>query len=259
MKRLKSLWLRNQIKPLAAWRAMRELLKNPDDTTQVFHIIEALKGDSLGAAVGRLRSSDRGRALLQKKPDIVSKLSDREWLLSLPANSIGRAYYDFVHAEDLSADGLIASSDTSAREDIYRVLSGDEIWLADRLRDIHDLQHVMTGYGRDPVGELSLLSFMNPNPNRGISFIVWIAKWKYLREVPQFDVRPLIREGAQIARQATWMAEIEWEERLAGQLTRSARARVQPPHRYQRLRSKRPNSFLRREAISSSATLRRVL
>ena len=185
MKPLKSLWLRNQIKPLTAWRAMRELLKNPDDTTQVFHIIEALEGNSLGAAVGRLRSSDRGRALLHKKPDIVSKLNDREWLLSLPANSIGRAYYGFVHAEDLSADGLIASSDTSAREDIYRVRSGDEIWLADRLRDIHDLQHVMTGYGRDPVGELSLLSFMKTQtPNRGISFIVWIAKWKYLREVP---------------------------------------------------------------------------
>ena len=92
MKRLKSLWLRNQIKPLAAWRAMRELLKNPDDTTQVFHIIEALKGNSLGAAVGRLRSSDHGRALLQNKPDIVSKLNDRGWLLSLPADSIGRAY-----------------------------------------------------------------------------------------------------------------------------------------------------------------------
>ena len=87
MKRLKTVWLRNQIKPLAAWRGMRELLKNPDDTTQVFHIIEALKGDSLGAAVRRLRSSDRGRALLQKKPDIVSKLNDREWLLSLPAGT----------------------------------------------------------------------------------------------------------------------------------------------------------------------------
>ena len=242
MKRLKSLWLRNQIKPLVAWRAMRELLKNPDDTTQVFHIIEALKGNSLGAAVGRLRSSDRGRALLQKKPDIGSKLNDREWLLSLPANSIGRAYYDFVHAEDLSADGLIASSDTSAREDIYRVLSGDEIWLADRLRDIHDLQHVMTGYGRDPVGELSLLSFMKTQtPNRGISFIVWIAKWKYLREVPQFDVRQLIREGAQIARQATWMAEIEWEERLAEPID-AVRSELgfPPPHRYQRLREQAP-------------------
>ena len=42
MKRLKTMWLRNQIKPLVAWRAMRELLKNPDDTTQVFHIIEAV-------------------------------------------------------------------------------------------------------------------------------------------------------------------------------------------------------------------------
>lgn len=242
MKRLRSLWLRNQIKPLAAWRAMRELLKNPDDTTQVFHIIEALKGDSLGAAVRRLRSSGRGRALLQTKPDIVSKLNDREWLLSLPAGSIGRAYYDFVHAEDLSADGLIASSETGAREEIYRGLSENEIWLADRLRDIHDLQHVMTGYGRDPVGELSLLSFMKTQtPNRGISFIVWIAKWKYLREVPQFDVRPLIGEGAQIAQQAIWMAEVEWEERLAEPID-AVRLELgfQPPRQYQRLREQAP-------------------
>ena len=44
MRSIKALWRRNEIKPLAAWRAMRELLRNPDDTTQVFHIIEALKG-----------------------------------------------------------------------------------------------------------------------------------------------------------------------------------------------------------------------
>ena len=69
-----------------------------------------------------------------------------------------------LYTRESPADGLIASSDTSAREDIYRLLSEDEIWLADRLRDIHDLQHVMTGYGRDPVGELSLLSFMKIKP-----------------------------------------------------------------------------------------------
>ena len=78
LKSVKKIWVRNQIKPLAAWRAMRELLRNPDDTTQVFHIIEALKGDSLGDAVRRLRASSRGRALLQKKPCIVSVLNDRE-------------------------------------------------------------------------------------------------------------------------------------------------------------------------------------
>jgi ubiquinone biosynthesis protein COQ4 len=242
VKRLKTLWLRNQVKPLAAWRAMRELLKNPDDTTQVFHIIEALKGDSLGAAVRRLRSSDRGRALLQKKPDIVSKLNDRKWLLSLPAGSIGRAYYDFVHAENLSADGLIASSETASREALYGGLSDDEAWLADRLRDIHDLQHVMTGYGRDPVGELCLLSFMTTQtPNRGIRFIIWIAKWKYLRDVPQFDVRDLIKEGARIARGAQWMAEIEWERMLAAPLEQVRdELGFESPDRYCRLREQAP-------------------
>ena len=242
IKRLKRIWLRNQIKPIVAWRAMRELLKNPDDTSQVFHIIEALKGDSLGAAVRRLRTIDRGRELLAQKPDIVAKLNDRAWLLSLPAGSVGRAYYDFVHAENLSAEGLIASSETASREEIYHGLSNDEIWLADRLRDIHDLQHVMTGYGRDPVGEIGLLSFMTTQtPNRGINFIIWIAKWKYLREVPQFDVRQLIDEGAAIARGAVWMAEIEWEEKLAQPL-QAVREEMgfAPPARYLRLCEQAP-------------------
>jgi len=110
------------------------------------------------------------------------------------------------------------------------------------LRDIHDLQHVMTGYGRDPVGEIGLLSFMTTQtPNRGISFIIWIAKWKYLREVPQFDVRQLIDEGAAIARGAVWMAEIEWEEKLAQPL-HAVREELgfAPPARYLRLCEQAP-------------------
>ena len=242
LKSLKKSWVRNQIKPLAAWRAMRELLRNPDDTTQVFHIIEALKGDSLGDAVRRLHASSRGQDLLQKKPHIVPALNDKEALLSLPAGSIGRAYYDFVHAENLSADGLIASSETASREALYEGLSDDEAWLADRLRDIHDLQHVMTGYGRDPVGELCLLSFMTTQtPNRGIRFIIWIAKWKYLRDVPQFDVRDLITEGARIARGAEWMAEIEWEQMLAEPLEQVRdELGFESPHRDWRLREQAP-------------------
>ena len=242
MKRLRAMLMRQQIKPVAAMRAMRKLLNDPDDTTQVFHIIEALKGDSLWAAVKRLRASETGRVLLKRKPNIVSKLNDRDALLALPEGSLGRAYYDFVHGESLSADGLIASSETNARAEIYRGLSGDEIWLADRLRDIHDLQHVMTGYGRDPVGELSLLSFMTTQtPNRGINFIVWIAKLKYLREVPQFDVRALIKEGAAIGRSALWMPAIEWEAKLAEPLERlRSEYGFTPPSRYQRLKNQAP-------------------
>jgi ubiquinone biosynthesis protein COQ4 len=243
MKEIKAILARQRVAPLKAWRAMRELMKNPDDTSQVFHIIEALKGDSLGAAVRRLRQSERGRALLLEKPDIVTCLNNREWLRSLPEGSIGRVYYNFVHAENLSADGLIASSETPSRSELYRGLSADEIWLADRLRDIHDLQHVMTGYGRDPVGELSLLSFMTTQtPNRGIRFIVRIGQWKYLREVPQFDIRLLIKEGADIARDAVWMAEINWEQKLAQPLeVVRAELGFKAPLQYQRLREQAPH------------------
>ena len=64
MRRIKALLARQRVEPLRAMGAMRELLKNPDDTTQVFHIIEALKGDSLSAAVRRLRSTEQGRKML---------------------------------------------------------------------------------------------------------------------------------------------------------------------------------------------------
>ena len=105
MKKWTTALMRRRVKPIVAWRAMRRLLADPDDTTQVFNIIEALKGDSLSKATKRLSASDAGRKLLQKKPDIVTKLNDRAWLLSLPAGSVGRTYYDFVHGENLSADG----------------------------------------------------------------------------------------------------------------------------------------------------------
>ena len=104
----------------------------------------------------------------------------------------------------------------------------------------------MTGYGRDPVGEVSLLSFMTTqNPNRGIRFIVWIATLQYLRQVPQFDIRTLIREGAAIARQAHWMPAIDWEEKLPQPLS-AVRAELgfQPPVGYQRLRDQAPQLLL---------------
>ena len=79
-------------------------------------------------------------------------------------------------------------------------------------------------------------------PNRGIRFIVRIGQWKYLREVPQFDIRLLIKEGADIARNAVWMAEINWEQKLAQPLE-GVRAELgfKAPLQYQRLREQAPH------------------
>ena len=85
-----------------------------------------------------------------------------------------------------------------------------------RLRDIHDLQHVVCGYGRDTLGELCLLSFMvTQTPNRGIAFIIFMARRKARRATTLFSVDDCIDEGRRIGEAAKWFAAVNWETRLA--------------------------------------------
>jgi ubiquinone biosynthesis protein COQ4 len=178
-----------------------------------------------------MRSDERGQILLAEQPNIVNALNDREALVALPEGSIGRAYYDFVHAEGLSADGLIASSHQAPR---FEKIGQDQRWLGDRLRDIHDLQHVMTGYGRDTLGELCLLSFMTTQvPSRGIDFIIFMGRTKGQKEQPKLNLKELIGEGRQIGEAADWMLFTRWEDRLHEPLV-SVRAELGfvPPSKY---------------------------
>ncbi len=221
----------NRIKPIQAGLAVSRLLRNPDDTGQVFKILEALKGNSLGLAHKRMQLDLRGQQLLEEQPNIVSVLNDREALLAMPEGSIGRAYYDFVHREGLSADGLIASSEEAPR---FEKMGRNERWLGDRLRDIHDLQHVMTGYGRDTLGELCLLSFMTTQtPSRGIDFIIFMGRTKGQKENPDLDLKSLVREGREIGQSADWMLFTRWEDRLHEPLEKvRAELGFIPPSKY---------------------------
>ena len=50
------------VKPLQALRSVRALIANPDNTGEVFKVIEALKGGSIARAVARMRGSRRRSA-----------------------------------------------------------------------------------------------------------------------------------------------------------------------------------------------------
>lgn len=224
----------NRVRPLVALRAVRALIRNPESTGEVFKVIEALKGGSLGQAVDRMAASVQGRELLQRMPSILERLSDRAALAAMPEGSVGRAYLDFVLEGNLSADGLVEASEEAPRQNLTSWFEPEEIWLADRLRDFHDLQHVLTGYGRDELGELCLLSFMTTQTyNRGISFIVFVGRREYRKALPHIDVDALVQEGRDIARAARWLPEVHWEDRLAEPLA-SLRAELglRAPARY---------------------------
>jgi ubiquinone biosynthesis protein COQ4 len=178
-----------------------------------------------------MSGDERGQRLLDEQPNIVKVLNDRDMLAALPEGSIGKAYYDFVHAEGLSADGLIESSHEAPR---FETIGQNLRWLGDRLRDIHDLQHVMTGYGRDTLGELCLLSFMTTQvPSRGIDFIIFMGRTKGQKEQPGLNLKELIGEGRQIGEAADWMLFTRWEDRLHEPLE-SVRAELgfKPPVKY---------------------------
>ena len=135
----------DRIRPYAAWNSVKRLIADPAKTEEVFIIIDALKGKSVKRAVDRLSHGEEGRALLLEKPSIVNELGNFELYLD---DSLGSIYRKFIHSESISAEELINESEVST---YIKYKTPDERWMGGRLRDIHDLFHVVTRYGRDAV------------------------------------------------------------------------------------------------------------
>src|SRR5262245_11501476 len=117
-----------RIRPLAALRAIRALIKNPDDTALVFDIIEALSGRTRTRVGNRFIATESGRRLLSKRPNLLARLSDRASLLALPPGTLGHTYGEFMSREQISADGLVEASEEWLDHDI----PADRRWFANR-------------------------------------------------------------------------------------------------------------------------------
>lgn len=160
-----------------AWRALRNLIADPERTDQVFEIISALSGDAFDRAYARFRAHADGQRLLQTRPQLLETLADRAALRALPDGSFGRAYARFMDAAQLEPGGLVEADEQAAQRLPPRAPVDPDIEYFDaRLRDMHDLWHVLTGYGRDEAGEAANLAFTYAQvPNLGIGLIVIAA------------------------------------------------------------------------------------
>ena len=203
---------RKRIEPLKAWRAMRALIADHEDTIQVFKVIDALAGDADDRMYRRFASTATGQKILAEKLDLIETLSDSNRLGCLPKGTLGREYHDFMAEEGLTADGLVEASevikDRFNRDANARIFS-------DRMRDSHDLWHVTTGYGRDGLGELAQLAFYYAQTrNRGIGFIVLMGAFTGMKEAPKVGVWKAVREGYRLGKRAKWFPAADWEALL---------------------------------------------
>lgn len=150
--------------PLKAWHHFRILLKDKENTAEVFKIFDALPHKGFLPRVRGLAVSAQGEKLRANEPNLPSMLDDHESLRKFPKGSVAHAYCDFMEREGLSAGGLVEESEKSGRP-VYNDLIQ---WYGFRLRDTHDLMHVLTGYGRDALGEQCVLLFTHgQNPSHG--------------------------------------------------------------------------------------------
>jgi ubiquinone biosynthesis protein COQ4 len=142
---------RTGYKWLIAFRAVRALMRDPNDVEQVFKIVSSLPGRALERMVERLRSTPEGAQLLAHKPTLAV-LRDRQRLAAMPEGSLGRAYLQFMIDENLNAETL-------EEADVSEDHAGELEFAWRYLRDTHDIWHVVTGYQGGMLGEPALQAF----------------------------------------------------------------------------------------------------
>jgi len=198
-------------RPREAWVALKKLLADPEQTEHVFTIVRSLSGKTMLHGFNRFSGTPNGRAILAEKRNLIEVLSDRAWLRTLPANSLGAHYLEFVESENLSADGLVEASmadEMPANASI--ALYGS------RLRDMHDLWHVTTRYGRDVKGEVCLLAFtVAQTRNPGLALIVLAGMLKIARQSRDWRIAKAVMHAFRNGRRAAWLPAANWEALLA--------------------------------------------
>jgi ubiquinone biosynthesis protein COQ4 len=220
--------LPSRIQPIKAFRHFRKLIADKEDTEQVFHIIDCLKTGKAARMAEEFVMSPKGQALFASEYFLPPILDDHEALKKLPAHSVGQAYVRFMQSEGLSAAGLVAESEkfkdkATHFDDLYE-------WYADRQRDTHDLHHVLTGYGRDPLGEQCVLAFnYSQNPALGIAFIAYAGAVEIKRTLrSDAPVLAAVREGQRNGKAALKIAQQDISALLAEPLE-DARRRMNIP------------------------------
>jgi ubiquinone biosynthesis protein COQ4 len=216
--------IETRLRPLTAIRAVLALHADPEDTRQIFVIFRALRGKSGVRLFDRFRASPNGKRILADRISLLAVLSDRAYLSRLPVGSVGRAYLDFIESENLSAEGLVMAS-----EGDDEAVSPEVGLFRKRMRDTHDLTHILTGYGRDALGELCLLAFMNRHSRNLGQLLIIAMSWRRMPKAARGAVREAYRHGGK----ARWFMDLDYEVLLVHPLEEVRRELgILPPARY---------------------------
>lgn len=200
-------------RPLEALKALRKLIEDPTKTEEAFRVVRSLDGPFFGRTFERFRKDPTGARLMASKSSLLAALRDRTALEKCPEGSLGRAYLAFCDREGITPGGLVEASDAVP---MAPGLTEDEKFFIDRMRDSHDLWHVMTGFRTDLGGELAVLTFsLAQSWGPGLSLLVAGGLMETYKsgEIGR-SARKLVRHAWRVGREAKWFPLAPWEEWL---------------------------------------------
>jgi ubiquinone biosynthesis protein COQ4 len=140
--------LKQRLQSLRMVASLAAFLKNPTELTSVFGVARSLQGSPLATQMQRHLLANPQMAelvvtLWRPAPIDLAQLS------ALPVGSLGRTYAEQLQSQGLTPESLIDPSP----------ISSPAQYITHRLRETHDIVHVLTGFGTDGVGELGLQAF----------------------------------------------------------------------------------------------------
>lgn len=198
-----------RLEPFKALRAFRKLVRNKEDTAQVFEIMRALSGRSISRGYNRMLKTMEGGRQAFLRQELAHKLDDPVWLAQFGPGTVGAAYRDFREARGFTAEGLAEEARKAAPlVDAQHPV----IWYSRRIRDVHDIWHVLTGYQTDALGEACVVAFSYAQTrNLGFAFIGWGAASEIRREAPSVPARRAVWQAYRNGRVARWLPALDYE------------------------------------------------
>lgn len=212
----------NPIRPLAALKSFYHLTKNKEDTLSVFEVIRALSGKSLVKQYRRLLNLAEGARQAYLAPELADLFQNDDWLSQFAAGTVGSLYRRFIGLRNLSAYGLADESRRLGEADLDA--AHPIAWFARRQRDVHDVWHVLTGYGTDALGEACVVAFTyGQTGNFSLGFLAVAAALELKRNCPSQPYLRAVYQGWRHGKEAACLMAQDYERLFAEPLVEARR------------------------------------
>lgn len=194
-----------------AGAALGKVMADPNDTENVLELLGVINsGRSALRRTRKFFATPAGKKLYEERRALDSQTIDLDALAALPEGTLGRAYATFLRSRGLTPeifDGAPA-----------RIADPQRSYLVQRMRQTHDLWHVVTGCETDPAGEVALQAFLYAQTRApGSAILAAAGMLRIVRKTPA--IVPYVIALYRAGMRAGSLPAFGWEDHWATPLT----------------------------------------